>query len=201
MEKLLKMSSKFPEISIKAWSLTPSSAFGPVEIHPDNRLSCRKQLLWQNSGTSSSLFVFYWNMCFYIICSIHMRATQLSQCTFCDPSVRLQEQRKEWHFSQALTAPDSPLLLKTGALPCQKSHPLESRQREVQSILIPGCLMLTQSPDQIPETPVRGGLSTFHIFHPKFCFSRGLLEAAARCWGDGCCPPASWFCCTREPCL
>lgn len=127
MEKLLKMSSKFPEISIKAWSLTPSSAFGPVEIHPDNRLSCRKQLLWQNSGTSSSLFVFYWNMCFYIICSIHMRATQLSQCTFCDPSVRLQEQRKEWHFSQALTAPGCPLLLKTGALPCQKSHPLESR--------------------------------------------------------------------------
>lgn len=58
MEKLLKMSSKFPEISIKAWSLTPSSAFGPVEIYPDNRLSCRKQLLWQKSGTSSSLFVF-----------------------------------------------------------------------------------------------------------------------------------------------
>lgn len=58
-------------------------------------------------------------MCFYIICSIHMRATQLSQCTFCDPSVRLQEQRKEWHFSQALTAPGCPLLLKdrSSALP------------------------------------------------------------------------------------
>lgn len=58
MEKLLKMSSKFPETSIKAWSLSPSSAFGPLEICPDNRLPSRKQLLWQNSGTSSSLFVF-----------------------------------------------------------------------------------------------------------------------------------------------
>lgn len=32
-------------------------------------------------------------MCFYIICSIHLRATQVSQCIFYDPSVRLQEQR------------------------------------------------------------------------------------------------------------
>lgn len=58
MEKLLKMSSKFPVTSIKAKSLSPSSAFGPVEICPDSWLSSRKQLLWQNSGTCSSLFVF-----------------------------------------------------------------------------------------------------------------------------------------------
>lgn len=137
-------------------------------------------------------------MCFYIICSILMRATQLSQCTFCDPSVRLQEQRKEWHFSQALTAPDCPLLLKTGALPCQKSHPVQSRQREIQPILIPVCLLLTQWPGQIPETPVRGALSPCHISHARFWFVLGLLAAAAHCWGDGCCPPASWFCCGRK---
>lgn len=58
MEKLVKMSSNFSETSIKAWSLSPNSAFGPVEICSDNRLSSRKQFLWQNSGTSSSLFVF-----------------------------------------------------------------------------------------------------------------------------------------------
>lgn len=109
-------------------------------------------------------------MCFYIICSIHMRATQLSQCTFCDPSVRLQEQRKKWHFSQALTAPNCPLLFKSGALPCQKSHPLESRQREIQPILISAHLLLIQSPDQYPEILFRSGLSTFHISHARFCF-------------------------------
>lgn len=58
MEKLFKMPSKFSETSIKAWSLSPNYAFGPVVICPDNRLSSRKQLLWQNSGTCSFLFVF-----------------------------------------------------------------------------------------------------------------------------------------------
>lgn len=124
-------------------------------------------------------------MCFYIICPIHVSASQLSQCTFCDPSVRLQEQRKEWHFSQALTALDCPSLFKTGAVPCQKSHPLESRKgRSSPSLSLKLQLEVIWAPFTSPM--------------PGSVLSRGLLEAAACRWGDGCCPPASCFCCARK---
>lgn len=89
-------------------------------------------------------------------------------------------------FFQALTALDCPLLFKTGALPYQKSHPWESRQREIQPILVP----------ETPELEVVWAPFTSPM--PGSVLSRGLLEAAAHGWGDGCFPPASWFCCAGK---
>ena len=113
-------------------------------------------------------------MCIYLICSIHMKETQISHCTFCDPSVRLQKQRQA--SGHAIFPKLSQLCavlrsLKMGALTCQQCHPLESRESSsIQSVLMHACLMLTQSPDRIPETPVRDSLNTFYVFHARFYF-------------------------------